>query len=199
MLGAIPRGHEYRQLAPMSSTMSGSRSMSSAGVWLSPGCGRPAESTQRSPRALRYLEGALQSPAQLACGHAGSSRREKRENLADGREQNPRAPSKLTPERSPIGWSPCWLAGRRLRARRRRSASIGARSSSGGRAYSRDPRNRRHVELERRLQAARLEAAARTAALAPTDDWRAAALRLEVMAPTRWGLVGLAEDRLDSS
>ena len=66
------------------------------------------------------------------------------------------------------------------------------------RAYSRDPRNRPQVELERRLQAARLDAAARTAAPAPTDDWQAAARRLEAMAPSRWGLVGPAEDPLDS-
>jgi hypothetical protein len=44
----------------------------------------------------------------------------------------------------------------------------------------------------------RLVAAARTAALAPPDDWQAAALRLEAMAPSRWGLVGPAEDPLDS-
>jgi hypothetical protein len=65
------------------------------------------------------------------------------------------------------------------------------------RAYSRDPRNRPHVELEQRVQAARVEAAAApAAALAPVEDWEEAAARLEEMNPFRWGPVASLDDVL---
>jgi hypothetical protein len=66
------------------------------------------------------------------------------------------------------------------------------------RAWSQRPQDRPFVELERRVQGARIEAAAaRKAAPAPFEDWQAAAARLEAMAPARWGPVGPADDVLD--
>ena len=54
------------------------------------------------------------------------------------------------------------------------------------RAFSRDPRDAAHVAFERRLQAARVDAARRSSATPAADDWQIAAAQLESIAPERW-------------
>ena len=89
------------------------------------------------------------------------------------------------------------LAGGASVAAAARECGVSVRSVQAwrARAWSPRPQDRPYVELERRVQAARVEAAAR--APAPVEDWKAAAARLEEMNPLRWGPVAPLDEVLD--
>ena len=78
-----------------------------------------------------------------------------------------------------------------------RACGVSVRSvqSWRARAWSQRPQDRPYVELEQRVQAARVEAAARAPA-APVEDWQTVAARLETMDPLRWGPVAPLDDVL---